>query len=55
MWVIKRSTKRLRIKRTETVIVHTLAILGLWGMLLQLRQLRRETIIAVNVGGCVIP
>jgi uncharacterized membrane protein len=44
-----------RITRTETVIVHPLAIFGLWGVLPQLRQLRRQTIIAVNVGGCVIP
>jgi uncharacterized membrane protein len=44
-----------RITRTETVIVHPLAIFGLWGVLPQLRQLRRETIIAVNVGGCIIP
>jgi uncharacterized membrane protein len=44
-----------RITRTETVIVHPLAIFGLWGVLPQLRQAQRQTIIAVNVGGCVIP
>lgn len=44
-----------RITRREWVAVHPLAVFGLWDVLPRLRQLRRETIIAVNVGGCLIP
>jgi uncharacterized membrane protein len=42
-----------RIMRTEAVIVHPLASFGC--VLPQLCQLQRQTIVAVNVGGCVIP
>ncbi len=44
-----------RIVRNEDVLVHPLGILGMFGFWPQLQRVRRETIIAVNVGGCVIP
>jgi uncharacterized membrane protein len=44
-----------RIGHAETVDVHRLAVYGFSGMLPQLRRARRDTIIAVNVGGCLIP
>lgn len=44
-----------RISRTESVLANPLAVFGLsrWWPVLQ--QMRRETVIAVNVGGCLIP
>jgi uncharacterized membrane protein len=44
-----------RISRTESVLADPLAVFGLsrWWPVLQ--QVRRETVIAVNVGGCLIP
>lgn len=44
-----------RLSRTESVLVDPLAVFGLpsWWPILQ--RVRRETIIAVNVGGCLIP
>jgi uncharacterized membrane protein len=39
----------------QVVVVHPLAAFGLSGMLPRLRRVQRETIIAVNVGGCLIP
>lgn len=44
-----------RIVREEPVVMHPLAIYGLWGLFPRLQQTRRETIVAVNVGGCLIP
>jgi len=44
-----------RIRHDEVVAVHPLAIYGFSGLLPQLRRQRRDTVIAVNLGGCVIP
>jgi len=44
-----------RIVHSSEVIVHPFAIFGLHDLWPQLRSIRRETIIAVNVGGCLIP
>jgi uncharacterized membrane protein len=44
-----------RVARTEEVVEDPLAIFGFSGWWPQLRRVRRETIIAVNVGGCLIP
>ncbi len=44
-----------RIARTETCVVHPFAVFGLSGWWPKLRRVRRETVIAVNVGGCLVP
>lgn len=44
-----------RLSRTESMPVDPLAIFGLSGWWPMFQQVRRETIIAVNVGGCLIP
>lgn len=44
-----------RIKREEEIVVNPLAVFGLFGFWPEIRRLRRETIVAVNVGGCLIP
>ena len=44
-----------RLNRSEQVSVHPLAVLGLAGVLPQLQRARHQTVIAVNVGGCLIP
>lgn len=44
-----------RIVREERVAMHPLAIFGASDFWPRLRRERRETIIAVNLGGCVIP
>jgi uncharacterized membrane protein len=44
-----------RIAHERMVPVHPLAIYGLGGLWPAMRRERRETIIAVNFGGCVIP
>ncbi len=41
--------------RDGEVIEHPLAVYGLAGLWPQLQRVRRTTIIAVNVGGCLIP
>ena len=41
--------------RDGDVIEHPLAVYGLTGLWPQLQRVRRTTIIAVNVGGCLIP
>lgn len=41
--------------RDSDVIEHPLSVYGLGGFWPQLRRVRRTTIIAVNVGGCLIP
>lgn len=43
------------IVRDGDVIEHPLAVYGLAGLWPQLQRMRRTTIIAVNVGGCLIP
>ncbi len=44
-----------RIVRDEEVIEYPLAVFGFLGVWPERRRVRRETIIAVNVGGCLIP
>ena len=44
-----------RIDRTHPAPAHPLAILGLGRMLPKMTRMRQQTIIAVNVGGCLIP
>ena len=44
-----------RVPRTGDVVEDPLALFGFSGWWPQLRRVRRETIIAVNVGGCLIP
>jgi uncharacterized membrane protein len=44
-----------RIARTETVVVDPFAVFGFSGWWPRLRRVRRETVIAVNVGGCIVP
>lgn len=44
-----------RIARMETGLVDPLAVFGLSGWWPRLLQARTETVIAVNVGGCLIP
>jgi len=44
-----------RIERLQSVPTHPLAILGLGGMLPEMTRMRQQTIIAVNLGGCLIP
>jgi len=44
-----------RIPRTESMLADPLAVFGLTGRWPSVLRVRRETIIAVNVGGCLIP
>jgi len=44
-----------RIVRQEDIVAHPFAVFGLRGAWPVLRRVRRETVIAVNLGGCVIP
>ena len=44
-----------RIARDDEVLIHPLAAYGLFGLWPEFRRLRSETIVAVNVGGCLIP
>ena len=44
-----------RVMRQRLVPTHPLAIFGLGGLWPEMRRETRETIIAVNFGGCVIP
>jgi Protein of unknown function (DUF1614) len=44
-----------RLSRTESVPVDQLAVFGLQGWWPMFQRVRRDTIIAVNVGGCLIP
>lgn len=44
-----------RIPRTEPLVEDPLAIFGLLGYWPRLQRVRSETVIAVNVGGCLIP
>ena len=44
-----------RIVRSEPVATDVLAVFGLHGLWPETQRLRTETIVAVNIGGCVIP
>jgi len=44
-----------RISRKESVLVDQLAVFGLHGWWPTFQRVRRDTVIAVNVGGCLIP
>jgi len=44
-----------RVERYEEQPLETMAVYGLWGFVPRFRTVRRETVIAVNVGGCIIP
>lgn len=44
-----------RIVRDQNVAYHPLGMFGLFQYWPQLQRVRRETVIAVNVGGCLIP
>jgi uncharacterized membrane protein len=44
-----------RIARSEPLTLDALAVFGLHGWWPAARRTRRETVVAVNVGGCVIP
>lgn len=44
-----------RIERTDQVAVHPLSAFGVWGFWPQLERFRSHTVIAVNLGGAVIP
>lgn len=44
-----------RLRHARTLEVHPLAVFGLYGFLPELRRARSETVLAVNLGGCVIP
>ncbi|MEW6246330.1 MAG: DUF1614 domain-containing protein [Nitrospirota bacterium] len=44
-----------RIARTETLLADPFAVFGIPGWWPRFRRIRRETVIAVNVGGCVVP
>jgi uncharacterized membrane protein len=44
-----------RIVRHDDVVVHPLAAFGLAGYWPRLRRISHESVIAVNVGGCLIP
>jgi len=44
-----------RIQRSDTIEVHPLAAYGIKERFPQMRRVRSETIVAVNLGGCIIP
>ena len=44
-----------RIDREEEQIIDWVSVYGLWGLFPRARFVRNYTIIAVNLGGCVIP
>jgi uncharacterized membrane protein len=44
-----------RIQREATTLVHPLAVFGFYDVWPELRRVRRETILAVNLGGCLVP
>ncbi|HSB43871.1 MAG TPA: DUF1614 domain-containing protein [Nitrospira sp.] len=44
-----------RIPRTESMVADPLAVFGLPGRWPSTMRVRRETVIAINVGGCLIP
>lgn len=44
-----------RIERCEPQPVELMGVFGLWGIDPRTVRMRRDTVIAVNVGGCVVP
>jgi len=44
-----------RLEREDEVAIEPMAIFGFAGLRPQIRRVRRETIVAVNIGGCFIP
>jgi uncharacterized membrane protein len=44
-----------RIRREQLQPVEMIAVFGAWGWVPYFRRVRQDTIIAVNVGGCLIP
>jgi uncharacterized membrane protein len=44
-----------RIVRDDETVMYPFAVFGLYGLWPERRRIRRETIIAVNLGGCLIP
>lgn len=44
-----------RFERDEEVPTHPFALFGMSDLLPQMQRSRRETVIAVNLGGCVVP
>ncbi len=44
-----------RIVKAEPVTVDPLAVFGLHGLWPEMQRVRQDTVVAVNVGGCVIP
>lgn len=44
-----------RIRHARTLEAHPLAVFGLFGYWPEMRRLRSETVVAVNLGGCLIP
>jgi uncharacterized membrane protein len=44
-----------RIAHERLVAMHPRAVFGLGGLWPEMRRERRETVIAVNLGGCVVP
>jgi uncharacterized membrane protein len=43
------------VRREEEQLVEDLAVLGVWGWMPRFRRVRRDSLIAVNLGGCIIP
>jgi uncharacterized membrane protein len=44
-----------RVRRSATVIVHPWAAFGIYDVWPRLQRVRQETVIAVNLGGCIVP
>ena len=44
-----------RIQRDQPVAAHPLAVIGVFNLWPELRRMRQETVIAINVGGCLVP
>jgi uncharacterized membrane protein len=44
-----------RYPKEEGQLTEVMAVYGFWGLTPRLHRIRRDTIIAVNVGGCLIP
>lgn len=44
-----------RIHRTREVVTHPLSAFGMFELWPQLRRVRQVTVVALNVGGCVVP
>ncbi|MHB1034256.1 MAG: DUF1614 domain-containing protein [Pirellulales bacterium] len=44
-----------RIERKEEQVIEMAAVFGVYGWAPKLRRVRHDTLVAVNVGGCIIP